>query len=264
MKPLSLRVEEAAQEANAVLLSALAAGATWFAPLPEAVMTAQAIQQIFGLPVGIAACVAASLELIGVSANAALNDVREFNAEAWIGANGKRLQNPRHPLEDERRPRRLLVAFYATTAGIVWATAAYNVFVEGAPLIRLLACLFPIASGVGAMVANGRASLRRKVAGLAVEEASEKQAKGKPAQAPQVETQAPQVETQVEESHLHDYASMTTVEAIKTFYGENPLATQASAAQAVGVTRQAVGQSLAKLEQAGQVRRNGHGVEIIN
>ena len=169
-KPLSIRVESAAQEANAVLLSVLAAGATWFAPLPEAVMTAQAIQQIFGLPVGVAACVAASLELIGVSANAALNDAREFNARAWIGVSGKRLQQPRYPLEDEARPRNLLTGFYVTTAGIVWATAIYNVAVEGAPLIRLLACLFPVASAIGAMVANSRASLRRKVAGMAVEE----------------------------------------------------------------------------------------------
>lgn len=256
---LSIRVEAIAQEANAVLLSALAAGATWFAPLPEAVMTAQAIRQIFGLPSGVAACVAASLELIGVSANAALNDVREFNAAQWIGANGKRLQQPRHSLEDERRPRNLLVAFYATTAGIVWATAAYNVLVEGAPLIRLLACLFPIASGVGAMVANGRASLRRRVAGLAASEAneaSERQAKGKP-------EQAPQPVAQVKESHLPDYASLDTAEAIKTFYADNPLATQAQAAQIAGVSRARVGQVLQALEQEGAIKRNGKGVEIL-
>lgn len=255
-KPLSIRVESTAQEANAVLLSVLAAGATWFAPLPEAVMTAQAIQQIFGLPAGIAACVAASLELIGVSANAALNDAREFNAQQWIGANGKRLQNPRNPLEDEQRPRGMLIAFYLTTGAIVWATAVYNVFIEGAPLIRLLACLFPIASAVGAMVANGRASLRRRVAQLESETASEKQPKSKSEQAP------PEIE-QAEESHLPNYASLDTTEAIKTFYSSNPLATQAQAAQAVEVSRARVGQVLAQLEQAGQIRRNGHGVEVV-
>jgi len=163
-RALSLRVEEAAQEVNAVLLSALSAGATWFAPLPEAVMTAQAVQQIFGLPVIVAACVAASLELIGVNANAAYNDAKEYNAAQMTGASGKRLQNPRNPLESERRPLSLLLGFYATTTGIVVATAVYNVVIEGAPLIRLLACLFPFASAIGVVVANQRASLRRKVA----------------------------------------------------------------------------------------------------
>jgi len=163
-RALSLRVEEAAQEVNAVLLSALSAGATWFAPLPEAVMTAQAVQQIFGLPVIVAACVAASLELIGVNANAAYNDAKEYNAAQMTGASGKRLQNPRNPLESEHRPLSLLLGFYATTTGIVVATAVYNVVIEGAPLIRLLACLFPFASAIGVVVANQRASLRRKVA----------------------------------------------------------------------------------------------------
>jgi len=173
----ALTVEAYAQEANAVLLSVLAAGATWFAPLPEAVMTAQAIQQIFGLPVGVAAICAASLELIGVSANTAYLDAQAFNEAQRAYMLKRGTNNPRYPLESTAWALGLVLGFYTTTGAIVAATAIYDVLAHDAPLICLLACLFPVASGIGAMVANRRAAFTRKVARIAEETTAAKSGK---------------------------------------------------------------------------------------
>lgn len=72
-----------------------------------------------------------------------------------------------------------------------------------------------------------------------------------------------QVQEQKKQVSLPDYASLDTAEAIKVFYANNPLATQAQAAQAAEVSRARVGQVLAQLEQAGKIKRNGQGVEIL-
>jgi len=48
------------------------------------------------------------------------------------------------------------------------------------------------------------------------------------------------------------------------FYGANPGATQAQAAQEVARSRQWVSATLAQLERAGRVRRNGDGVEVAD
>lgn len=46
-------------------------------------------------------------------------------------------------------------------------------------------------------------------------------------------------------------------------YSANPTLSQGKAAQVLGISRQAVGQHLAKLEQAGLIKRNGNGVEVL-
>lgn len=48
-----------------------------------------------------------------------------------------------------------------------------------------------------------------------------------------------------------------------TFYQNNPLGKQEDAAQAVGRSRAWVSDKLAKLEQDGRIKRNGHGVEML-
>ena len=45
-------------------------------------------------------------------------------------------------------------------------------------------------------------------------------------------------------------------------YADNPHLSQVKVAQELGISRQAVGQHLAKLEQAGVIKKNGNGVEL--
>jgi len=44
---------------------------------------------------------------------------------------------------------------------------------------------------------------------------------------------------------------------------DNPALTQAEAAQMLGLSRQTVGYHLNKLAEAGIIKRNGHGVEVL-
>ena len=52
------------------------------------------------------------------------------------------------------------------------------------------------------------------------------------------------------------------VSKLLTFYADNPLATQEQAAQVVARSRQWVSMTLADLESAGKIHRNGSGVEL--
>jgi len=53
------------------------------------------------------------------------------------------------------------------------------------------------------------------------------------------------------------------VSALLAFYADNPGATQAQAGAAVGRSRQWVSAQLARLEEAGRIRRDGNGVEVL-
>lgn len=54
-----------------------------------------------------------------------------------------------------------------------------------------------------------------------------------------------------------------TRQRLLLFYAKNPMATQAQVAQALGVTRQAIGQQLDKLEAEGIIKRDGQGVDVL-
>jgi len=53
------------------------------------------------------------------------------------------------------------------------------------------------------------------------------------------------------------------LDTLLTFYRDHPGATVSDAGRMVGVSRQTVYTYLSELETAGQVRRNGNGVEVL-
>ena len=159
--PASAKIERAAAEIGASVASVASWIASWLAPVPEAVMTARAIQTVFVLPYGLALAVAASIEVVGVSINAHYQDVRARNAELLALQERHGARSTRYPLENERGALAAVVAFYGVTAAIVWATAVFEAVTLARPL-TLLACLFPVVSALGTVTMNARAAFHRR------------------------------------------------------------------------------------------------------
>lgn len=225
-------------------------------------MTTTAITRIFELPVLVSVFVAASIELVGINVNSRYLEAKTFNDDLETYKARYKSATYRYPRENEDGARSRLVWFYIITGCIVAFTAFYEVFVEKAVPIKLLACLFPVTSAIGTLVANERAAFRRKIATL---QANENQPKFdiKQESNKENEIKIANPEEKEKEIPVANYATMETVPAIIALYEENPLNTQRKVAKAVGVTPQRVGQVLKQLEQAGQIRRNGHGVEVL-
>ncbi len=80
------------------------------------------------------------------------------------------------------------------------------------------------------------------------------------------EKQAAQAREQAEASKQQEIVNLAARlgkagETLQQF-ADNPHASQAQVAASIGVTRQAVGQHLVKLEQEGVIERNGQGVVV--
>lgn len=79
----------------------------------------------------------------------------------------------------------------------------------------------------------------------------------------QAQAREMQEQRQLEQELVKRLESLgNAVETLRQYAG-NPKATQASVAQELGISRQAVGQHLRKLEQANLVKRDGQGIEVL-
>jgi hypothetical protein len=163
MKTPSLTVQHWAGEANAIASSIATTLSSWLSPVPEAVMTARAIGEIFELPMVWAGMVAASIELVGVSVNAHYLEAVDFNEEQERIKEQYGRKTYRHALEDAGSAKGFVVTFYVVTGLIVAGAAVNEAIIERNPL-NLLAILFPVASAIGTITMNRRAALHRKLA----------------------------------------------------------------------------------------------------
>ncbi len=162
MKTPSLVVEYWTGEINSILSSVATAFSGWLAPIPEAAMTSQAIIKIFELSPTLAVLVAASIELVGVSVNAHYLDIVAYNATEETEKERRGRKTHVNGLENVASARNSVIAFYCVTGLIVTCAAVFEVVVGGAPLIKLLAVLFPVASASGTLTMNKRAAFHRK------------------------------------------------------------------------------------------------------
>ena len=239
----ALQVEQDAAAMESIVLSVLGRVASWVGPLPIAVFTASETQSVFGVDPWMALSAAVAMELVGVKLANSWLTAAEHNA-------GRKLKS--EPRANEGLAFGLMAGFYvmdlAISTIIVWTRIA-----AGLPWTNLIAIAYPVAAALSIISMNQGVSLQRAKARWAQERASKASEKASTKQVPQEQPQplAP------------DYASMATRDAILSYYQATPKATQASAAQEIGVSRQRIGQMLATLEQDGAIKRNGKGVEVL-
>lgn len=126
-----------------------------------------------------------------------------------------------------------------------------------------LGFIFPtlsVACAVGAALPETVARFEKAKAKTRQEAASERKRRARERQEAASEAKA---------ARKHEKALVKQLERLGkaaetlALYADNPLLEQSKAAQAVGVSRQAVGQHLAKLEELELVERNGGGVKLL-
>jgi len=154
------------------------------------------------------------------------------------------------PKQDRRFYSIILAVFVVLAIPSLSVSVVANTLEFGNLLLGLLFPTLSVACAVGA-------ALPRTVKGYERQKQEE-------ARAAQAERKAHQEARQKEKERRKKLASLGNARATFEQLLANPEQTQASIAQTLSITRQAVGNHMQKLEQLGAIRRNnGEGVEVL-
>ena len=206
----------------------------WLAPLPSAFFVWRAGVTHLAMPPWVALVSAGIIELLGLAATAQALTIYEYNTT--------------RRKSDQGAPLALAIALIAVYFfGVLALTVALEVVPQ---LVTVAPALFPILSLAGVGVLALRLDHRRRLADIESDAQERREAR----KAAQVERKPMQEPAQVTASEPQ---AVTTADKVLAFYKSNPYASQQAAGKAAGVTRQAVGQVLAKLEEQGVISRNG-------
>jgi len=194
---------------------------------------------------------------------------------AWavwqIVEQGRHITMSRISKQDKLFRLGILGAFVVVALPLIGTSVWGNTVEFGGNLA--LGALFPISSigcAVGAALPQitqkhekGKQTLAQAQLDERKRKAKEKERKQE-ANTRQFEESRTQLEASKRQQERNLVATMGNAGATLGQYIANPRATQESVAQELGITRQAVGQHLRKLESRGVITRNGRGVEVLD
>ena len=155
--------------------------------------------------------------------------------------------------QDRRFYAIITAAFVLVALPLVALSVWANSLEFGSVLLGLIFPLACMGCAVGAALPDVTATHRQRAASERKRKASERKRKASKRQAELARVQGL--------SNL--VASLGKAGATLALYAERPLLSQSKAALELGISRQAVGQHLAKLESDGVIKRNGRGVEVL-
>lgn len=124
-----------------------------------------------------------------------------------------------------------------------------------------LGCIFPllsVACAVGSALPQTAMKFEK-----GKEDAKAEAAKAKERKRKERERKAKASQAQAQQELVKRLANLGNARETLRQYAANPGATQASIAQELGISRQAVGHHLKALEQAELIERNGQGVQVL-
>ena len=222
------------------LTDLIAGFAPWLCPIPTAWLVGRAAYELLSWPLPVAITAALIVESLGLaSVNTALT--------LWNYNQAKRKTDPGAPFALAA----LVVGVYICVA--VLLTVALDIFPS---LATFAPAIFPALSLAGVLVLALRSDHRRRLDTIALDKA-EKRAERQAAR--QVTT----VKRKAETVKPLRQVSSVKVDGLLDIYKGDPLTTPTQAARALDVSRQTIYNRLVQLEQAGRIRRNGHGVEVL-
>lgn len=183
---------------------------------------------------------------------------------AWLvwGAVGQlwKVTRSRSSKQDRRFNSIILVLYLALCLPSLATSVVANVLEFGDLLLGSLFPLLSIGCAIGAALPDTISHRDRTQASDKKAKASARAAaiKAKKAAATKEQADALAQQQVVKDKVLKGKTLATFMQ-----YKENPTQSQASVASAIGVSRQAVGQHLAKMENAGIIKRNNGRVEVL-
>jgi len=240
------------------LVKLVAKLAPWLAPFPSAYFVARSGMAHLALPLPVAIVVAAIIETLGLSAVHSALWLADWNAT-------KRKTDPQAPV----------VVAVALGAVYLVATLGLVVFLEVWPSLATYApALFPALAVVGGVNLALISQQERRETAVQVEKAERKAARQsvrpKNDAQPSRSTSRPASKTGILDTQMdvlrqgRKSKRDARLDALLTFYLDNPEAGPTEASQAIGVARQTVYNYLEELEAGGRVARNDGMVRVLD
>jgi len=157
----AIRIDRAAGDVESIALAVLGRIASWVAPVPVAVMTAKALEEIFALPFTLAAVSSAALELVGMTTSALWLDLVDYN-------DSKRKSDPE---AKAGLAKVMMIAYFVIDIIIIIAVSVKRIIDAPEDWSPAIAILFPIVSAVGVIVLNQRVRHYRRLAQIDADKA---------------------------------------------------------------------------------------------
>jgi hypothetical protein len=249
----SLRNGEAGIEAfmaalESVLISIVGRVGLWLTPLPSAFLVSRSASRVFSLTGAWPVIMAAIVELVGLACSHLWLTAREWNAN----------KNKSDPEANERLAFILMLAYFGVTGSLLLAFEIPVVIATGT-VTGLTALLFPVLSAVAVVALNERAMQHKRLSDKRQAKLSSrrKAGLGKPSIEP-----SNNANSNAKLNASRQAKRRARLDALVTFYADNPDAGPTDAGRAVGVTRQTVYGYLDELEATGRISRNGDGVIV--
>ncbi len=267
-------LRDRAEQVEAMATDALAALGPWLAPIPSAALVARASEEHLHWSAGLGRLVAgAIIEILGLTATStalALWDYNETRRKYPKGLTDQEKRKYRGKV-DPPAPFKLaaaLVGFYYVS------TIALTVFLDISPnLARFAPVIFPTLALVGTVNLALRAQHKRRVGTIESVKAERKANRQDRRQSARQETSTGATGKSSNNGKSNANLDIlqagrkskrnARLEALLTFYSDNPDAGPSDAARAVGVSRQTIYVYNAELEKEGKLRKNGRGWEVV-
>jgi hypothetical protein len=218
--------------------------APWLAPFPSAYFVARSAMVHLSLPLPVAVVVAAIIETMGLSTVHTALWAYDWNTH-------KRKTDPGAPV------------FLAVALGAVYvvATLGLVVFLEVRPFLAIYApAIFPALAVVGAFNLAMVARQEQRETEVEVRKAEAREQR----RAKRQLSNNARFDTRLDTLQAARRAKRDArIDALLTFYTENPSAGVVDAGRAIGVSRQTVYNYLAELEGAGRIDRDNGRVEVL-
>lgn len=240
------------------LVKLVAKLAPWLAPFPSAYFVARSGMAHLALPLPVAIVVAAIIETLGLSTVHSALWLADWNAS-------KRKTDPQAPV----------VVAMALGAVYLVATLGLVVFLEVWPGLATYApALFPALAVVGGVNLALISQQEHREAAVKTEKAERKAVRRARRQANRQPTSPTTSNLTPKAASLDDPTAKarqaqssnryTRLDALLTFYLDNPSAGPTEASRAVGVSRQTIYNYLEELQATGRVTRNDGMVEVLD
>jgi hypothetical protein len=234
---------DAANAIEAAGVALLAKVAPWAAPLPTAYLVWERTVARFGWPWQVGAATAAAVEALGL-----VTTLTALEAWSW-NRTRTRQSDPRAPLA---LPLALVGGYFITAELLTIGLDVLPRWGSLAP-VDFVPAIFPVLSLVGVGVIAVRVDQAQRAAEVEAAIDDRRRQRQERRQA------AAQVE-QVIDSPIDE---LTTSDKVLDIYRQDPGARVVDVAARLDVSRQTVYNHLSTMESAGKIRRNGHGVEVV-
>lgn len=239
------RIESGIDEFEQFAVGIAAKVAPWAADLPVAYLAARNIIDVLGWHPAIGWTAAAAVEALGLACTATALEFADYNAT----------RNSKQP------PAPVGMAW--SMVGVYFGSSLVLSLLATFTRLEIFAILvWPVVSSVGTLVHAMRKDHARRLAANEQMKAQAREDRER-RKADKALAQAEAIAEQATQDVAQPLPQLSKREQVLDYFLRNPLATQQEAADALKVTRQAVGQHLRKLEESGAIKRNGHGIQFV-